>query len=107
MREPYPASSAARLIDPPLGQLAVGIDAAVAQKGPVRAGDIHLAQIDRHDERLFLVGAGSGENFSGSAGDEALSPEFQPLSVGPFFQAHPIAPAHVAAVCPTLAPLDE
>src|SRR6266700_4389546 len=107
MREPCPASRAAVLIDPPLGQLGVGIDAAVAQKGPVRAGDIHLAQIDRHDKRLFLVGAGSGENFSGSAGDEALSPEFQPLSVGRFFQADTIAWGHVAAVGHSVAALDE
>src|SRR5260370_7571190 len=107
MREPCPVASAAVLIDPPLGQLAVGIHAAVAQKGPMRAGNVHFAQINRHDERLLLGGAGSGEDFSGSAGDEALSPEFQPLAAGRFFPANAIGRGHVAAVGHGVAALDE
>src|SRR6266571_3105336 len=98
MREPYHASSAAVLIYPPLGQLTVSVHAAIAQKRPMRARDLYFAQIDRHDERLLLVGAGPREDFSGSAGDKTLTPEFQSLSAGRFFQADAIGRGHVTAV---------
>src|SRR6266571_5603525 len=107
MREPYHASSAAVLIYPPLGQLTVSVHAAIAQKRPMRARDLYFAQIDRHDERLLLVGAGPREDFSGSAGDKTLTPEFQSLSAGRFFQADAIGRGHVAAVGHGVAALDE
>ena len=68
----------AMLINEPPRQIAVSVDAAVAQERPMRAGDVHFAQVDRHEQNLFLVDAGFGDDLAGSAGDKALAPEFNP-----------------------------
>ena len=65
------------LINQPFGQIAVGIDAPVAQEGPVRPGEVDFSQIDGHDQNFFLIDGGPGENFAGGAGHKTLPPEFE------------------------------
>ncbi len=40
------AGDGERLVDEPLGQIAVGVDPAVPQERPVGAGDVNFAQVD-------------------------------------------------------------
>ena len=42
-------------INQPPGQIAIGIDAAVAQKWPMRAGRIHFAEVQWNDQDFFFV----------------------------------------------------
>ena len=50
-----------RSINEPLHQALVGVDATVAKKGPVGAGDIDFCKINGGNQRFFLVHAGLGK----------------------------------------------
>jgi hypothetical protein len=68
------------LIRQAFGQISVGINPAVTQERPVGAGDVHMGQVDRRDQNLFLVGTGLGDDFTRCAGDKTLSPEFYAIA---------------------------
>src|ERR1043166_3600015 len=83
-----------------LGQAAISINPPVAQKRPVRARGFHLIQVQRHDERFFLVGAGFGENLTRRSSDETLTPEFDAIAANAIknFMADAVRNANVATV---------
>ncbi len=60
---------------------AVGVDAAVAEEGPVAAN--LLLQLDVHlgEEDLFLVVAGLGDDAAEGIGDEGAAPELEARAV--------------------------
>src|SRR5436853_772257 len=80
------------------GQPIVSVNPPVAQEGPVGAGDIHFAQVNRHNEVLLFPCAGFGEDFAGGARDEALSPEFNAIAIHRFFQTDAIGYRDITAV---------
>ena len=57
------------------GDAFVGVDAAVAEEGPVLAGDFDEFGVEVCDSDLFFVVAGFGEDAAEGVGDEAAAPE--------------------------------
>ena len=86
------------LIQQPLGKAAIGIDAAVAKKGPVGAGDVDFLEIYQDDEDFVAVGTGFGQDLAGSASDEALAPKLDSSSAGRFLDADAVGYADVTAI---------
>src|SRR5262245_43692388 len=97
MRRP-PINAGSSSIHHPPCQPVIRVDAAVAQERPVRSRDIHLAEVNRYEQRLLLVGAGAGENLAERAGNEALAPELQAVSACGAFVADTIGRGDIAAV---------
>ncbi len=95
------------LIEQTFGEAGVGVDAAVAEEGPVGAGDVHLGEVHGDDEDFLLFDAGLGEKLAGGAGDEALAPELDAVAASGFFQADAIGDGDEAAVGDGVAALDE
>src|SRR5439155_16868872 len=52
----------------------------------------------RHEEVLFIVHAGFGEDLAGSPGDETLAPELDTVAASRTFEAHAVDHRDVAAV---------
>jgi len=71
----------------------------------VGAGLVDFAEVEFDDEGFFLCDAGFGEDFTGGAGDEALTPEFDAVA-DDFFVADAIGNSDVAAVGNGVAALD-
>src|SRR6266487_2826135 len=94
-------------INQPLCQPAVGINPPVPKKRPVRARGIELPEVNRHDENLFLVRAGLGEDFAGGAGHETLSPKLDARASRWALVADAIGDSDVAAIGHGVASLDE
>lgn len=65
------------LVEEALCDAFVGVNAAVAQEGPVLTGDLDQLGIEVGDEDLFLVVAGLGDDAAEGVGDEAASPELE------------------------------
>ena len=63
------------LVQEPFGYAFVGVDAAVAEEGPVLAGDFDEFGVQVGDQDLFFVVAGLGEDAAEGVGDEAATPE--------------------------------
>ncbi len=59
------------------GDGGVGVDAAVAEEGPVLAGGLDQGGVEGGGEDLFLVMGGLGEDAAKGVGDEAATPEFE------------------------------
>src|ERR1700722_11851628 len=95
------------LIYQALGEAGVGVNAAVAEEGPVGAGDIHLGEVHWDDEDFLLFDAGPAKNLAGGAGNKALPPEFEAVAADGFFQANAVGDGDVAAVGDGVAALDE
>ncbi len=55
----------------------VGVDAAVAEEGPVAAGFFALGGITFDDENFFFVVRGFGENTAERIGNKGISPELE------------------------------
>ena len=94
------------LVDQPFGEIAIGVDAAVAEEGPVGAGLVDFAEVEFDDEGFVFFDAGFGEDFAGGAGDEALAPELDAVA-GEFFVADTIGDGNVAAVGDRVAALND
>src|SRR5438128_1357033 len=94
-------------INPPPGEPRISVDSPVAQERPVRAGDVHLGEINGHDEIFLFVFAGFGQDFARGAGHEALAPEFDPLAAGGPFEADAIGDGDIAAVGHRVAALNQ
>src|ERR1700739_194606 len=69
--------AAPRVIEEAAHDGAVGVDAAVAQEGPVAARVFEQAQVDFADEDLFLVMGRLGDNAAKGVGEERSSPELK------------------------------
>ena len=67
----------ARLVDEAFGDAGVGVDAAVAEEGPVLAGDFDEFGVEVGDEDLFFVVGGLGEDAAEGVGDEGATPKFE------------------------------
>ena len=85
------------LINQAFGEIAVSIDAAVAKEGPLGSGLVDFAEVEFDKEGFFIFGAGLGEEFSRSTGDEALAPELDAVA-GQFLLTDAIGDRDVAAV---------
>src|SRR5258708_5933173 len=59
------------------GDALVGVDAAIAEEGPVAAGVFEQFEVDLRGEDLFLVVAGLGDDAAEGVGDEAAAPELE------------------------------
>src|SRR5262245_31294859 len=94
-------------INQPPRQVAIGVDAAVAQERPVRARDVNLREIDGDGENLLLIGARLAENLAAGAGHEALSPELEAIAADGAFVADAVGHGHVAAVGHGVRSLDD
>src|SRR5712692_11582303 len=55
----------------------VGVDAAIAQKGPITAGFFALCGVSFDDEDFFFVVRSFGNDLAEGIGDERVAPEFQ------------------------------
>src|SRR5688572_28929936 len=62
-------------IHEPLGQVAVRVDPAVAEEGPVRSAELHALQVAGDHDDFFLVDAGTLDDSAVGGGDERLAPE--------------------------------
>ncbi len=67
----------------PIQDGAVGVDAAVAQEGPVAADFFHDGCVAFHHENLFFIVRGFGENAAERVADEGRAPEFEAAISGP------------------------
>src|SRR5581483_3432309 len=61
-----------------LGDAAVGVDAAVAQEGPVAAGLLDQSEINLAYQDLLGIMRGLGDNTSKRIGEKAAAPELEP-----------------------------
>ena len=59
------------------GNATVGVDTAVAEEGPVLAGDLGEFGVDFGDQNGFFRVRGFGENAAEGVGDEGASPELE------------------------------
>ncbi len=55
----------------------IGVDAAVAEEGPVAARFFALRGVALDNENFFFVVGGFGEDAAEGIGDERISPEFE------------------------------
>ncbi len=96
-------------INQPLRDVAVGINAPVAQEWPVRAGLIHMREVNGRYENLFRIHARLRDDFSRRARDKALPPELDAIAAYAFedFVASAVHGGHVAAVGDGVAALNE
>src|SRR6266487_1529942 len=94
-------------VNQPLCQPVVRINPPVAQERPVRARGIELSEVNRHDENLFPVRAGLGEDFAGGTGNETLSPKLDARASRGTLVADAIGDSDVAAIGQGVAALDE
>src|SRR5688572_5090583 len=95
------------LVDQTLREIAVGIDAPVAEEWPVRARDVDFAEIERHEEVLFFLHAGLGDDLPGRARDETLPPELDAVTAGGTFQTDAVCDRYVTAVRDAVTALDQ
>src|ERR1035438_2533303 len=65
------ACMGAPLVPEALRQVAVRIDPAVPQEGPVGARRVHLVKVDGNDEDLLLGGGGPGQSLAACPGNSA------------------------------------
>jgi len=68
---------AGKLVGEAAGDGGVGVDAAVAEEGPVLAGGFDEGGVEGGGEDLFLVVPGLGEDAAEGVGDEAAAPELE------------------------------
>ena len=66
------------------GDAAVGVDAAVAQEGPVAAGVFEQGAVDFGDEDFFAVVRGLRDDAAEGVGDEGAAPELEACAFGAF-----------------------
>src|SRR5262245_17688552 len=99
-----PEGDAGSVIDIAAGEIAVALDSAITQEGPVGAGKIDPLLVDRHDQD-FLAGARLRENLAVRCRDEAAAPELDAL-VGPRLVAHAIHRGDVDTVGDRMTALD-
>src|SRR5215204_5015823 len=92
-------------VDQPPGDFAVGVDAAVPQKRPMRAGLIYFSQVERDHQRFLFADAGFGENLTGSSSDETLSPKLDSIA-SQNFGSDAIRHSHITAIGDGVSPLN-
>src|ERR1051326_3888248 len=105
-RQSVVKSDGSLLIDQAAGYPAIGINAPIAQKGPMRARYIDLIEMDGANENLLLLRAGFGEQLARSAGDKTLAPEFKAITTDRRFQPDAISHGDIATIGYCMAALD-
>src|SRR6266849_3459210 len=70
-------SRARASLEPSLQNGGVGVNAAVAQEGPVAANILDAARVALDHKDFFLVGGGLGEHLPEWIGHEGMPPEFK------------------------------
>src|SRR5947207_4740979 len=87
-----------RLVDEPLLDARVGVDAAIAEERPVGAMFVDAVPFDfgRHD--LFAIETAFRDDLAARRDDEALAPELDPIAAGGRFVANAIDRGDVTAV---------
>src|SRR5262249_16235491 len=93
------------LVDQAFGEVAVGVDAAVAEEGPMGSGLVDFAEVEFDKEGFFIFGAGFGQDFAGGAGNKALAPELDAIARD-FFVTDAIGDSDVTTVGDGVAALD-
>src|SRR5688500_4866687 len=71
-----------RLVDEAAAEVPVGVNATVAQEGPVGSGEFDFPQVAFRHQGLLMVVAGSLHDLAIGAGDEALPPELDSILAG-------------------------
>ena len=71
------------LVEHTLLDASVGVDAAVAEEGPMGAMFIHALPFNVGEDGFFSIDARLGENLAARRDDEALAPEFDPIAHRP------------------------
>lgn len=66
------------------GKIAVRVDAAVSQEGPVGAGELDFGEVAIDDANFFAVDAGAVDDLAVGLADEALTPELQAVFADAF-----------------------
>src|SRR5471030_1292172 len=94
-------------VDKSLGDAAVGVDAAVAQEGPVRARDVDSREVDGHEEDFLLLRSRLRDDPAARARHKALAPEFEAVAADRLFEADPVDRGYIAAVGHRVAALDD
>ncbi len=93
-----------------VGEGAVGVDATVAEEGPVAAGFFLECGVDLCDEDFFFVAGGFLEEFAEGVGDEGAAEEFDAVfsagGVGDFFEADAVGGGDEDAVGDGVGALD-
>src|SRR5262245_52623000 len=79
-----------RLIEQTLLDTSVGVDAAVAEKGPMGAVFGHAFPFHVGEDDFFAIDARLGEYLAARRDDEALAPEFDSIATGRRLVADPI-----------------
>src|SRR5690606_18773798 len=74
---------ALRLIAEAVGEVAVGVDAAIAEEGPPAAGLLADLGGDFGNQDFFLIAAGLGDDAAERIGHEGMAPEFKAAFFGP------------------------
>src|SRR5438128_2652806 len=78
-----------RGIEEPLGKGRIGVDAAVAEEGPVAAGLLLELGVAGGDDDLFGIVPGAREDSAEGIGQERAAPELQ-AAAGRSFVADPV-----------------
>ena len=68
----------------------VGVDAAVAEEGPVGAVFVHPLPFHVGEDSFFAIDARLSENLAARRDDEALAPKLDPIAAGRRFVADAI-----------------
>ena len=94
------------LIEQSLLDPAVGVDAAVAQEGPV--GAVFVDPLPNHvgEDGFFAIDARLGQDLAARGDDDALAPGFDPVTAGGRFVADAVYCGDKAAVRDGVAALD-
>jgi hypothetical protein len=93
-------------IDIPLADLGISVNSAISQERPMRSLLFQLAEVNLDDKGLFCVRGRLPDDLSGRVRNEALSPEFDPVSSGWRFVSDSVWRRDVTAVRDCMGSLD-
>src|SRR5206468_4483555 len=97
---------ARKSVDHPPAQSAVGIDAAVTQKWPMRPMLVYPAPFHIGDHNLFFVDGTFCNDLAVRSANKTLPPKFDSVPSGRRFLAAPIRRSDIAAIRDRMAALD-
>jgi len=83
----------------------ISIDAAIAQKWPVRTMLVHTRPIDFGCDNFFAIDGSLGQNFATGRADKTLSPKLDAIAPGWRFMAHTICRGDKATISDGVAAL--
>src|SRR6185503_19946742 len=110
VRNEWPCESrghAIALIDKPLRQVTIRVNAPVTEEGPMAACGVHFGKVHGNDERLLSFGAGFVDDLPGRVGDKALAPELNAIAVQGPLKSHAVRHGDIATIRHAMAALDQ